>query len=52
MIHLAAVGVTHHDILLEAQNAPDGSEDIEPGSPSTSESSDSEFEVITFDSNE
>ena len=52
MAHLAAVSVTHQDILLEAQDAPDGSERIEPGSPSTSESSDGEYEIVWFGSNE
>ena len=51
MVHLAAVSLTHHDILSEAKNAPDGSEDYEPGTPSTSESSDGEYDITTFSSN-
>ena len=52
MDHLAAMSLTHHDVLEEAENAPDGSEQAEPTTPSTSDSSDSEFEVTWYCSNE
>ena len=53
MLHLAAVSLTHHDVLREAKNAPDGSEDFEPGTPSTSDSSsDGEYEINWLGNNE
>ena len=42
MAHLAALALTHHDVLRESQNAPDGSE---PSDQFTTDSSDSSFEV-------
>ena len=40
MMHLTAMSVAYHDVLLDAQNAPDGSNDDEQETVETSDSSD------------